>query len=153
MLLLDRGFAGVDAGKAPWLLAGAKTLSYAVNMAALRYARDNCAEDVIFLGSDGALLEAPTATVVAAFGDTLVTPAPEGVLDSITVRRLFAAARENDWHTKYRQMTAAELRRADGVWLASSVRLLAPVIAIDGTDLAPTRLTGRIAALLGVPGF
>ena len=35
-LSLDRGIDYHLAGRAPWLLTGAKTLSYAVNMAALR---------------------------------------------------------------------------------------------------------------------
>ena len=38
VLLLDRGFTARSAEEAPWLLAGAKTLSYGVNMAALRHA-------------------------------------------------------------------------------------------------------------------
>ena len=92
VLLLDRGFAGPEAAKAPWLLAGAKTLSYAVNMAAQRYAKANGADDVIFVGSDGAILEGPTATVLVATGRTLTTPPGDGILDGITVRRLFAAA-------------------------------------------------------------
>ena len=37
-LTLDRGLPAVGADAMPWLLAGAKTLSYAVNMAALRHA-------------------------------------------------------------------------------------------------------------------
>ena len=50
----------------PWLLAGAKTLSYAVNMAALRHAERHGAGDVIFVSSDGYVLEGPRSTVVIA---------------------------------------------------------------------------------------
>src|ERR1700727_2279569 len=56
--------AGVDA--MPWLLAGAKTLSYAINMAALRHAGRHGAGDVIFVSSDGYILEGPRSTVVIA---------------------------------------------------------------------------------------
>lgn len=61
---LNRGLpaAGVDA--MPWLLAGAKTLSYAVNMAVLRHAARQGAGDVIFVSSDGYILEGPRSTVV-----------------------------------------------------------------------------------------
>jgi len=151
VLLLDRGFTAQAAKDAPWLLAGAKTLSYGVNMAALRYAAEHGADDVIFVGSDGGVLEAPTASVVVALGRTLITPPQDGILDGITVRRLFRAAGEAGWSTGTAELTGDQLLASDGVWLASSARLLAPVTAIDGKELAGTNLTGELAALLDVP--
>ena len=50
---LARGLSADGAADMPWLLAGAKTLSYAVNMAALRHAERHGAGDVIFVGADG----------------------------------------------------------------------------------------------------
>lgn len=151
VLLLDRGFTAQSAKDAPWLLAGAKTLSYGVNMAALRYAGEHGADDVIFLGSDGAVLEAPTASVVVALDRTLITPPQDGILDGITVRRLLRAAGEAGWSTGTAVLTRDQLMASDGVWLASSARLLAPVTAIDDEKLAGTDLTGELAALLEVP--
>lgn len=152
VLLLDRGITGSAVAAAPWLLAGAKTLSYAINMAALRHAAANDADDVIFVGSDGAVLEGPTSTVVIARDRTLLTPPLEGVLDGITVVRLIRAAQAAGWATAYAGMTPEDLATADGVWLASSARLLAPVTSIDGVPRTDGGLTRELLTLLDAPG-
>lgn len=151
VLLLDRGFTSAAAKSAPWLLAGAKTLSYGVNMAALRHAKQSGADDAIFVSSDGTVMEAPTASVVVANGRVLSTPPLDGILDGITVRRLFRTAKNAGWRTRTAVLTANDLHNADGVWLASSARLLAPVTAIDGVDLVDHGFSEKVAALLDVP--
>lgn len=167
VVLLDRGFTPSGAAAAPWLLAQAKTLSYGINMAALRWARSQGADDAIFVagGADAthrsagerAVLEAPTSSVVLArrtsSGErTLVTPLTDGVLDGITVRRLLSAAGAAGWATTRETVTVDDLHAADGIWLVSSARLVAPVTAIDGRPLDDGGLTPEIAALLDVPG-
>jgi 4-amino-4-deoxychorismate lyase len=155
VLTLDRGFTAAEAESAPWLLAGAKTLSYGVNMAALRYATENNADDAIFVAADGAVLEAPTSSVVIARGRTLLTPPVRGILAGITVRRLFRAAASasgRGWKTDSQILHIDDLRSADGVWLASSARLLAPVVSIDGARVSDAGLTAELHALLDVPG-
>lgn len=151
VLTLDRGFSGSEAVRLPWLLAGAKTLSYAVNMAAQRHAAAHGADDVIFLGSDGHVLEAPTATVVIAQGRHLLTPPLQGILAGITLERLFPAARAAGFSTEIAPLTVQELHAADGVWLLSSVRLIAPVISIDGAARPVGDATAELAAALDVP--
>jgi 4-amino-4-deoxychorismate lyase len=69
VVTLDRGYDRGTAERAPWLLLGAKTLSYAVNMAALREARRRGADDTIFVTSDGYVMEGPTSSVILRHGD------------------------------------------------------------------------------------
>lgn len=134
---LERGFDPDLKERAPWLLLSAKTLSYATNMAAMREATARGVDEVVFTATDGSVLEGPTSTVVLASGGTLSTPPPSsGILPGTTQGALFRAAERAGWSTRVRPVSTAELLAADGVWLASSVRLLAPLTALDGTELA-----------------
>lgn len=151
VLLLERGFAGGEVARMPWLLAGAKTLSYAMNMAAKRWAEAHGADDVVFVGTDGHILEGPTATVVIARGRLLITPPVDGILAGVTVRRLFRAAEAAGWEAETAPVTPDDLRTADGVWLVSGVRLLAPVGSIDGRPRELGAATDELAALLEMP--
>ncbi len=151
VLTLPRGFAGAAAATMPWLLAGAKTLSYAINMAAGRYAHAHDADDVIFVGSDGLVLEGPTATVVIARGHTLITPPTDGILAGVTVRRLYRDAAIQGWLTETAPLKPTDLHEADGLWLVSGVRLLAPVVSIDGVPRSIGQATEELAGILAIP--
>ncbi|MFH8249375.1 aminodeoxychorismate lyase [Microbacterium sp. B2969] len=136
VVTLDRGYDSGAPARAPWLLLGAKTLSYAVNMAAIREAKRRGADDAIFVSSDGVVLEAPTASVVLRFGDRFVTPEPTGaILQGTTQVSLFDHLRAEGRDVAYEAIPAADLVKADAVWLLSSVRLAAPVTAIDGAEI------------------
>lgn len=149
VLALTRGYPVDLAGSAPWLLLGAKTLSYAVNMAAIRYAAANGADDVVFLATDGSVFEGPTATVVIANGRTLRTTPPEiGILPGTTQSVLFDAAAAAGWTTSVEPLTLADLHGADGVWLVSSVRLLTRVHTLDGTPLPDPGTTAELDAFI-----
>lgn len=151
VITLSRGVTGAEVATLPWLLAGAKTLSYATNMAAKRWAERHGADDVVFVGSDGHVLEGPTSTVVIARDRLLITPPVDGILAGVTVRRLFRAAEDAGWEAETAPLTPDDLRTADGVWLVSGVRLLAPVVSIDGTPRALGAATAELAALLEMP--
>ena len=136
VVTLDRGYAIDAPARAPWLLLGAKTLSYAVNMAALREAHRRGADDAVFLSSDGYVLEAPTASLILRRGDTFITPAPNGgILHGTTQLSLFAHLEARGFTTGYQTIRLDELRSADAAWLVSSVRLAAPITELDGAAL------------------
>lgn len=134
--LLDRGLRSDVSATSPWLLAGAKTLSYAVNRAAVREAQRRGSDDVIFVSSDGLLLEGPTSTLVVRRGDELSTPPDSyGILPGTTQIDLFAAADQWGLRTAVGPLTADDLHSADAAWLVSSVRHAAPVRSVDGRSL------------------
>lgn len=153
IVTLDRGHALDVPGRAPWLLLGAKTLSYATNMAAIREAKRRDADDAVFVTSDGFVLEAPTASVVLRVGDRFVTPAPSaGILHGTTQLSLFAHLEQRGFATAYDTVAVDDLAGADAVWLLSSVRLAAPVSAVDGRAMPVDRaLTDELNAYLLSP--
>jgi 4-amino-4-deoxychorismate lyase len=155
-LTLARGLPADGAPDMPWLLAGAKTLSYAVNMAALRHAERHGAGDVIFLSSDGYILEGPRSTVVIATesedgvgSSCLYTPPPwYPILRGTTQQALFEVARNKGYDCDYRSLRPADIVSAQGVWLISSITLAARVHTLDGKLLPPAPLAGEIAKLV-----
>ncbi|GAA1804647.1 aminotransferase IV [Planosporangium flavigriseum] len=137
--------------EAPWLLGGAKTLSYAVNMASLRWAAQQGVGDVLWVSVDGYALEAPTATLVWLADGVLSTvpAATTGILAGTTAAYLLSQAEELGMRAAERLVRPAELHTADGVWLASSVRGLTEVRSLDGVPLGPSPETTRMQKLLG----
>lgn len=158
VIFLDRGYDSDLGRRAPWLLLGAKTLSYAVNMAALRHAHSLGADDVIFTSADGRVLEGPTSSVLLAhISDDggapikrLITPnLDSGILPGTTQGALFAAAKAAGWELGYGPVQPADLLDADAVWLISSLRLLAPVNTIDGQEIGTAEIRAQLSAELG----
>jgi 4-amino-4-deoxychorismate lyase len=156
-ITLDRGLPanGVDA--MPWLLAGAKTLSYAVNMAALRHAARQGAGDVIFVSSDGLILEGPRSTVVIATDSEaaetgnlcLLTPPPwYPILRGTTQQALFEVARAKGYDCDFRALRVSDLHAAQGIWLVSSMTLAARVHTLDGRRLSRSPIATEFAELV-----
>ena len=135
VVALDRGLRHDVAETSPWLLAGAKSLSYAVNRAAQREAARRGAHDVIFVSSDGYALEGPTSNVILLADGVVRTPqTDQGILAGTTQAAVFAFFEERGYATEYRHITLDELQAADALWLVSSVRQAAPVTRLDDRD-------------------
>ena len=136
VVTLDRGYDLDIAQRAPWLLLGAKTLSYAVNMAALREAQRRGADDAVFLSRDGYVLEAPTASLILRSGDRFLTPAPNGgILHGTTQLSVYEFLTARGFAADYDRIPASDLTSVDAAWLVSSVRLAAPITAVDDVEI------------------
>jgi 4-amino-4-deoxychorismate lyase len=142
VITLTLGVSAAQRAEAPWLLGGVKATSYAVNMASLRHARAEGADDVIWVSTDGQVLEAPTSTVAVVLDGVVVTPPAEvGILPGTTL-----GAVRDLVPVQQRPLGVDELRAAQEVMLLSSVRGVAPVVRLDGVDRPKGPLTARMRA-------
>ena len=139
------------------ILDGVKSLSYGANMLATRLAQEQGADEALLVTPHGRVLEGPTCTFFYSLdGETLCTPPlSEHILDSITRRIILAT---ND--IVEQPLARDELGRITEAFLASTLREVHPVHAIDGAPL-PTpgplgervaeRVRGHIESRLGAP--
>ena len=136
MLTTPRGYA-IDLD-VPWMRDGAKTLNYALTMAALRWAGEQGADDIIYIDPEtGRVLEGATSSVLMVKkGGRLRTPAPgAGVMAGTTQAAVFEHAEKLGWKCKAKDIYLGELLKAESVWLVSSTRIAARVKRLDGEKL------------------
>jgi branched-chain amino acid aminotransferase len=115
------------------LLDGLKTVSYAANALATRLAEESGADQALFVRPDGQVLEGPNFTIFFGFDadGPLVTPSLDsGILDSITRRHLLHLIPAVE-----RPVDVAELASASEAFVASTLREVLPVHAIDDAQL------------------
>jgi 4-amino-4-deoxychorismate lyase len=131
--------AGVSCRPPAWSLTTAKTISYAANLAARRWAGEN---DLLWISTEGYALESPTAGLVW-LADGVFCTVPDGaVLPSVTAALI---------SRQQRFVRVDELHRAEGIWLASALRGVAEVIELDGRKRARSPWTGRLQQLVSRP--
>lgn len=114
MASMTRGYPSDITARAPWLLNGAKTLSYAFNCAAAprmrppwRRRRDSVHGGRLHDGMPG------IRRLWHAMAISFVTPDPRiGILNGTSQREMFAWALEEGKKAEYRKLPIAELRRS-----------------------------------------
>ena len=123
-----------------------KTLSYAANMLAARLAKEQDADEALFVTPHGRVLEGTTwAFFWVAEGRLLTPPLEDRILHSITRALLME---ETD--AEERVCTLDDLATAEEAFIASTVREVMPITAIDDRELpaAPGPVTERAGAAL-----
>ena len=136
MVSLTRGYPSDITARAPWLLNGAKTLSYAFNCAVHRECDRLGVGDAVLYSEDGYTMECPNSTIVARYGDLLVTPDPRiGILHGTTQREMFAWAQQEGQHIQYKKLPLAELKEADRLYMVHGGWVI-PVAELDGKAYA-----------------
>jgi branched-chain amino acid aminotransferase len=133
---------------APWTrnehgaLAGVKSTSYAENVRGLGYAASHDASEAIFLNTGNHVCEGTGTNIFLVFGDTVITPPlSAGPLAGVT-RELIM-----EWSAvEQRDLTLDEAKRADEVFITSSMRDVQGVEQWDGQTFSPAHLVTRAVA-------
>jgi branched-chain amino acid aminotransferase len=121
------------------VLDGLKTLSYAGNMLAGRLARAGGYDDALLVTPHGRVLEGPTWSFFWVSGGRMLTPPlADRILASIT--RAYVI---DECGAEERPCTMDDVAAADEAFIASTVREVTPIAAVDDITLptAPGPLT------------
>jgi branched-chain amino acid aminotransferase len=118
-----------------------KSGNYLNNVLGLREARERGADDCLFLNEQGQVTEASTSNVYLVKDGKLLTPALRaGLLAGITRRLLGKMCAESSIPCQEQDLTEADVRDADEVFLSSSLRDITPVTLIDEQPVGDGRV-------------
>jgi branched-chain amino acid aminotransferase len=124
-----------------------KTLSYIDGIAAAREVVAD-ADDALMLNTRGHVASSTVANIFLLHGNELVTPSlNQGILSGITRRVLLDSARSLGFSPIEKTVLLEDLFRADAVFLCNSLRLIRPVMKLNGEPLGKGSLDELIEGL------
>ena len=131
--------------------SGAKSGNYLVNVMALGSARRRGAHEAVLLDAEGRVAEGASSNIFALTGRRLHTPALSvGILEGITRHKVIELAREVGLEVEECEILPDELKRADELFLTSTLREVLPVVRVDGDvvgDGSPGPMTRELRRL------
>jgi D-alanine transaminase len=135
------GVCAVTAVDNRWLRCNIKAISLLANILLRQQAVDAaCAETVML--RDGFLTEGAASNIFVVKGGVLLTPPPSNLmLTGITYDVVLELAATHGIPHQIRNISEAELRSADELWMTSSTKEIMPIVKLDG-----------VAVGAGVPG-
>ena len=147
---------GASAVLLPWRrnlqdpLAGLKTLNYAPNLLGMASAREQGADEGIWLNTRGHLAEGCATNLFVVQGRKLFTPREgEGILPGILRSIVLRASRGLGISTHEGKLRLRRLQQAREAFLTSSLQGVRPLVRFQGRSVGPGRpgpITLRIAA-------
>jgi branched-chain amino acid aminotransferase len=113
--------------------AGAKILSWAMNLTWLEIAQIRGFDETILLNERGEVAECTSANIFAAEGDRVWTPPlSSGCLPGVTRELLLHEIHVPGYTIEEKALAPADLERAAEVFITSTTRNLLPVVEIEG---------------------
>lgn len=125
-----------------------KCLNYLDAALALQEAAAQGAQEALFLNAAGRVACASVGNVFILRGGRLVTPPlADGVLDGVVRAELLALAPSVGLIAGEASLAPSDLMQADAAFMTNSLRLVAPLTALDGAPLGSAAGLERLVAL------
>jgi D-alanine transaminase len=130
--LRERGVAAITVADNRWLRCDIKSVSLLANCLLRQSAVDAGAAESVLL-RDGMLTEGSASNIFVVKDGVIITPPKSNfILPGITYDVVIELARANQLPLEIRQVSEAELRVADELWLTSSTKEVLPISTLDG---------------------
>ena len=147
---VQKGAPAVSAPDNRWLRCDIKSISLIGNCLLRQLSAEaDAAETILF--RDARLTEASASNVFVVKRGVILSPAKsELILPGITYDVVVELARANGLPLELRDVTEAEVRRADEIWVTSSSKEVLPIVSLDAVpvgDGRPGPLFGRMYQL------
>ena len=137
--LVEQGVAAVTAEDFRWLRCDIKTTSLIANCLLRQHAADAGATETILL-RDGVLTEASASNVFLLRAGTVLAPHKSNfILPGITYDVVMELAHGAALPVEVRDISEAELRAAEEIWLTSSSKEVLAVCTLDGVPVGSGR--------------
>ena len=147
---IEKGMPAITATDFRWLKCDVKSVSLLGNCLLRQMAVDAGAVETI-LFRDGKLTEASASNVFVVKNGVLLAPPKNNlVLPGITYDVVLEIARAREFEIEVREISEAETRNADEIWVTSSTKEVLAITTLDGKpvgDGTPGMLFRRMHAL------
>jgi D-alanine transaminase len=137
--VVEKGGIAVSAQDNRWLRCDIKSISLIGNCLLRQLSAEAGAVETI-LFRDGKLTEASASNVFAVKRGVILSPAKSNlILPGITYDVVTELARANALPLELRDVTEAEVRSADEIWVTSSSKEVLAVVSLDGAKVGDGR--------------
>jgi D-alanine transaminase len=136
---VEKGAAAVSAQDNRWLRCDIKSISLIGNCLLRQLSAEAGASETI-LFRDGKLTEASASNVFIVKRGVIQSPPKSNlILPGITYDVVAELARANDLPLEFRDVTEAEVRAADEIWVTSSSKEVLAIVELDGKRVGDGR--------------
>jgi D-alanine transaminase len=137
--LVSEGLSAVSAIDNRWLRCDLKTIALLPNVLLRQLAVDAGAAEVVLL-RDGRLTEGSASNIFVVKNGVLLSPPKSNlILAGITYDVILELAQSGKIPCEVREISEAEVRAADEIWLTSSTREVLAITTLDGKPIGEGR--------------